>query len=91
MWCSRRSALPGANKAQQGFDSEAKSASAELDRWRSEAEDENGARGCCGTSQFATCQAEELASAIDALDVQKQDTCFVVHQWAVLSSCTSLH
>ncbi|CAE7944032.1 casB [Symbiodinium sp. KB8] len=42
-----------ATKAQQGFDTEAKSASAELDRWRSE--------------------AHELASAIEALDVQKKE------------------
>ncbi|CAE7407419.1 MCA1, partial [Symbiodinium sp. CCMP2456] len=42
-----------ATKAQQGFDTEAKSASAELDRWRSE--------------------AQELATALEALDVQKKE------------------
>eukprot|EP00913_Durusdinium_trenchii_P012249 g11502.t1 len=61
-----------ASKAQNDFDSEVKSASVELDHWRSEA-DQKPHEVPSLVSIVSHLQAQELATSIEELDEQKQE------------------
>ena len=67
VWWSQH--IQGASKSQQDFDSEVKSASVELDHWRSEAV---AWKQKDADLDSLMCQAQELAGSIEELDEQKK-------------------